>query len=180
MLLLHLIKISIFIFYIETYKITRATIVQYCSYLTCFENDNILYKETSYWAPIVFIDGAFYVVGGRERQGVSTKTIARFDALFKTWSEGQGSTIFISKLIIDILHIKKDLVKGGELVTARSQHNAIFTGESLIVVGGYEDTFNTEVCKLSDGIFTCTEQDPVLVNYLNTPELFLVVSDYCT
>ena len=49
----------------------------------------------------------------------------------------------------------------------------------MIVVGGYEGTFSTEACKLSDGTFTCTEQDPVLADYKITPELFLVVSDYC-
>ena len=102
-------------------------------------------------APIVFIDGGFYVVGGYP----SSKTqIARLDASTMIWTDA------------------------GALVTGRFYHNAIYDGASLIVVGG-DGTKKTEVCNLSNGIFSCVEQNPELSEYYGYPELFLVAENFC-
>ena len=66
----------------------------------------------------------------------------------------------------------------GTLVTGRWHHNAIYDGESLIVVGG-RGTKKTEVCNLSNGIFFCVEQNPELEYYYVYPELFLVAENFC-
>ena len=72
--------------------------------------------------------------------------------------------------------------KAGDLTTARYGHGAIFDGDVLIVVGGYNgisDPLKTEKCEFDDEGITCTEQSPSLNGYRFYPELFLVESDFC-
>ena len=105
---------------------------------------------------LIFVNNAFYVVGGRI--GVigttSSNIIGRLDAATKTWSDF------------------------GRLVNQRHQHNVIFDGTSLLVVGG-EGNFNTEVCTLSSEGVLCSEQEPFLKYYSTYPELFLVSTGFC-
>ena len=68
--------------------------------------------------------------------------------------------------------------KAGELNEARNGHNVIYDGEYLMVFGGdYER--QTEKCSLTDGLVSCTSQNPVLDEYTTYPELFLVSEDFC-
>ena len=64
-------------------------------------------------APIVYVDGYFYIIGGYTDVNDYDKTIGRLDATSMIWS------------------------KSGDLVNGRYGHNAIYDGSSLIVVGGY-------------------------------------------
>ena len=106
------------------------------------------------YAPIVYADGYFYVIGGLSGSTTKEKTIGRLDATTMVWS------------------------KSGELVNGRHKHNAIYDGSSLIVVGG-EGSYKTEKCVISNDQVSCTAQNPSLTNYSNYPELFLVPVDFC-
>ena len=107
------------------------------------------------YAPIVFVDGAFYVIGGAT--GSYSKTIARLDSISHEWS------------------------KAGDLIQGRCGHNAIFDGSDIIVVGGEVGigSVKTEKCTIAEGKVTCVEQDPSLLDYSFYPELFLVEEGYC-
>ena len=106
------------------------------------------------YAPIVFIDGAFYVIGGYTDVRYDDTTIGRLDAKTMIWS------------------------KSGNLVNGRRGHNAIYDGSSLIVVGG-TGTRKTEKCTISNDQVSCTAQNPNLTYYHYYPELFLVPFDFC-
>ena len=105
-----------------------------------------------YRAPIVFIDGAFYVIGGYG--ATNRNVIGKLNTTTKIWS------------------------KSGELVTGRYGHNAIFDGTSILVVGGSR-TKKTEKCLFSNEQITCSEQNPELYDYYAYPELFWVPTDFC-
>ena len=107
------------------------------------------------WAPIVFIDGYFFVIGGYTDATYYDKTIGRLDATTMRWS------------------------KSGNLVNGRYGHNAIYDGSSLIVVGGRDGSLKTEKCTISNDQVSCTAQNPSLENYYYYPELFLVPFDFC-
>ena len=111
-------------------------------------------KATSFLAraPIIYVDGAFYVIGGLG--ATNQNVIGRLDATTKIWS------------------------KSGELVNGRYGHRAIFDGASILVVGG-EGTKKTENCAISKGQITCFEQDQELYNYNIYPELFLIPANFC-
>ena len=105
-------------------------------------------------APIIFIDGAFYVIGGDG--ATNQNVIGKFDATTKKWS------------------------KSGELTDGRQGHNAIFDGTSILVVGGADTkAVKTEKCLFSNEQITCSEQDPALVYFCFYPELFLVPTNFC-
>ena len=106
------------------------------------------------WTPIVFIDGCFFVIGGRTDVSQNDKTIGRLDATTMVWS------------------------KSGNLVNGRHGHNAIYDGSSLIVVGG-SGTLKTEKCTISNDQVSCTAQNPALKDYVYYPELFFVPFDFC-
>ena len=106
-------------------------------------------------APIVYVDGYFYIIGGYTDVNDYDKTIGRLDATSMIWS------------------------KSGDLVKGRSGHNAVYDGSNLIVVGGINGQYKTEKCVISNGQVSCTAQNPTLENYLYYPELFLVPVDYC-
>ena len=108
------------------------------------------------YVPIVFVDGAFYVIGGAT--GSYSKTIARLDSISYEWS------------------------KAGDLIEGRRGHNTIFDGSDIIVVGGYagkDVSLKTEKCTIAEDKVTCVAQDPSLQNYSYYPELFLVEDGYC-
>ena len=107
-----------------------------------------------YYAPIVYIDGYFYVIGGFTDVSSHDKTIGRLDATTMIWS------------------------KAGNLVNGRHAHNAIYDGSSLIVVGGY-DSRKTETCVVSNSQVSCKAQNPELANYKSYPEILLVPFDFC-
>ena len=108
-------------------------------------------KERVYRSPIVYAEGAFYIIGDYP----NVKTIGRLDAISMVWSNA------------------------GELMYAREAHNAIYDGTNIIVVGGELGPIRTESCAVSKGLVTCTGQDPSLKNYFLYPELFLVQADFC-
>ena len=117
-------------------------------------------KDNSYIyrAPIIHVEGAFYVIGGVTGSTGYSKTIARLDSISYEWS------------------------KAGDLISGRYGHNAIFDGSNIIVIGGYAGSgvsLKTEKCSIAEDKVTCIEQDPSLVNYSFYPELFLVEEDYC-
>ena len=105
--------------------------------------------------PIIFIDGGFYVIGGRTEFSDYDTTIGRLDATTMIWS------------------------KSGNLVNGRHAHNAIYDGSSLIVVGGRDGSLKTEKCTISNDQVSCTAQNPSLENYKYYPELFLVPFNFC-
>ena len=69
--------------------------------------------------------------------------------------------------------------KAGELSTGRYGHAAIYDGNFMLVVGGWNNDYKTEKCAFSSGGITCTEQNPSLDYYSDYPELFLVPADFC-
>ena len=103
-------------------------------------------------APIVHIDGGFFLFGGWS--GSNEATIGRLDITTRQWTYA------------------------GNLVTARRGHNAIYDGQYVIVIGG-GGTYESEKCSLSNNQMTCTSQMPELYNYYAYPELHLVPVDYC-
>ena len=113
-----------------------------------------------YGIKIVFINDAFYVFGGigvTFADGDSvTRSISRFDIVTRKWS------------------------LAGNTVGFRTSANTIFDELSVLVIGG-DKLKKTEACQLDETgfFFTCTEQDPVLQDYIN-PDLFLVPIDFCT
>ena len=122
---------------------------------------SIIYKVNGYisQAPIIYVDGAFFVIAGADSSTIYMKTIGRLDEETLTWS------------------------KAGNLNSGRCRSNAVFDGSVILVVGGYDtndrDTLPTEKCEISGAELTCTAQSPVLEAYRNYPELFLVPSDFC-
>ena len=106
-----------------------------------------------YQAPIVFIDDAFYVIGGYG--ATNQKVIGKLDATSMVWSQA------------------------GELVTGRYAHNAIFDGTNILVVGGNASNIKIEKCTFSNGQISCSVQNPALSYYAYYPELFLVPTNFC-
>ena len=98
----------------------------------------------------VFINGNFFIVGGRA-DGAASNTIARLDSAW-SWS------------------------RAGRLNTARRGHGAIWVNSKLVVVGG-DGTYKTEFCDLKNNEFTCMETDSTLEGY-DYPLLFAVTDDY--
>ena len=136
-------------------KIKKTEILYYVIFLVIL----IPTKDGSYifYAPIIHVDGAFYVIGGRTGHEIYSKTIARLDSISYEWS------------------------KPGDLIKGRRGHNAIFDGSDIIIVGGYDGRYSltTEKCTISGDKVTCVEQDPALQDYSYYPELFLVEEGYC-
>ena len=66
----------------------------------------------------------------------------------------------------------------GDLVTGRSEHNVIYDGSYLLVIGGYGNKAS-ERCAITNGQVACTSQMPELTNYSYYPELYLVPVGYC-
>ena len=70
--------------------------------------------------------------------------------------------------------------QAGTLQQARRAHNAIFDGESMIVVGGDTLNLKTEVCSFqSDTSVSCIAEEPTLTDYNHFPALFLVDESFC-
>ena len=107
-------------------------------------------SSTIEYASIIYVDGAFFVIGGYNK----SKDIGRLDAITMIWS------------------------KAGELLVGRHGHNAIFDGSSVLVVGG-SGSQKTEKCTISSNKMTCTENNPELNDYYRYPELFLVSKEFC-
>ena len=125
-------------------------------FILCKANDGI------YFAPIVFVDDSFFVIGGVSYEITSdnvyrseSNIIGRLNAQTRKWS------------------------RAGQLVSARYGHGAIFDGSSLVVVGGCCGTLKTEICQISSGEVSCREQTPSLTSYSYYPELYLVNKDFC-
>ena len=123
--------------------------------LVCFYFLELQIEDSSfiYWAPIIYVDGFFYVFGGYPYSSHGT-TINKLDAATHVWS------------------------KAGDLNTSRFAHNVIFDGRHFLVIGG-AGTKQTERCTTRQGEMTCVEQAPKFKNYAWYPELFLVPDNFC-
>ena len=108
-------------------------------------------RYIGYFASI-YVNEGFYIIGGRTFEFVSN-VVGRFDSATRTWSYA-GS------------------LKGG-----RRGHNAIFDGEQVLIVGGY-DTKATEACRLVNSKFVCTQLESSLTGYSAYPELALVDENF--
>lgn len=106
-------------------------------------------------APIIYVDGAFFVIGGIDSASNYSNNIGRLDEETLSWT------------------------KAGTLKSGRYGHNAVFDGSVILVVGGNYQPTKTEKCVISGTQVTCTEQSPELRHYVNYPELFLVPSNFC-
>ena len=100
------------------------------------------------------MDGAYYLFGGNTDISDYEKSIARFDAVSKTWS------------------------KVGEMTNGRRAHSVIYLQSSFLVTGGQLKKVEAEKCSLSNGQMSCSVQNPELDHY-GYSELFLVSPDYC-
>lgn len=105
------------------------------------------------FAPIVFHSNAFYIFGGWV-DWKNSNTISRLDASTMKWT------------------------KSGNLKTNRSGHGAIFNGDLVLVAGGVGH-LKTESCSITSGSVSCIEQKPILKDYSNYPELYLVPHVFC-
>merc|ERR1711935_1141648 len=92
---------------------------------------------------------AFFVFGG-----FKTNVIARLDAVTFEWNNV------------------------GELGKNRYGHNVIYLANAFLVVGGNEEAFMTEKCIYDRSQMTCTDQLPLLNEYVYWPELIQVAEDY--
>ena len=119
-------------------------------------------------APIIYVQEAFYLIGGQEGGNGATqepiKTIAKLNLNSKA---------------------KPKWKKVGELQSARDFHNAIFDGFYIIVIGGKPANYDragkilTETCKIEGNQVSCISRPPNLANYEHYPELFLVPQNFC-
>ena len=82
--------------------------------------------------------------------------------------------------IIGRMDQDRQWTQAGTLQESRRAHNAIFDGESMIIVGGYRYALKTEVCSFqSNNSVSCIAQDPTLTDYNHFPALFLVDESFC-
>ena len=139
---------------IRNFKYFKLTSRKLYQFFYTFWRFFIPFKASSYicHTPILFFDGAFYVIGGNG--ATNQNVIGKLDATTMVWS------------------------KSGELVTGRYAHNSIFDGTNILVVGG-DGTFKTEKCSLLNGQITCSEQNPELFEYRYYPELFMIPANFC-
>ena len=79
--------------------------------------------------------GDFYVIGGYADDSSETATIARYNTNTDTWT------------------------RLGDLLNARVYHDAIWSQDFLIVVGGNSATIS-ERCSLNGNSVVCVEQSP--------------------
>ena len=111
-------------------------------------------KPAIYAAPIVFVERtwSFYVIGG---------------------TDGEDE-------IKDIIAYSMEWRIVGALNQKRHGHGAIWTGDSLVVVGG--GRYDTEKCSFgSGGNITCSHLSSGSMNSeMQYPELFLFTVDYCS
>ena len=86
---------------------------------------------------------------------------------------------FPSKSIIARLDGESfEWTKVGQLKEGRNGHNAIHLNGHFIVVGGY-GTRKTEKCVYKNNQMICNTQSPSLNMYFYTPELMIVLDNYC-
>ena len=104
------------------------------------------------YAPILYVENAFYIIGGWICDGYSN-VIARLD------NDNQWS-------------------KAGVLKQARNAHGAIYDGNQIMVIGG-GGNFQTEKCEIQNETVSCISQEPTLNKYAWYPELYLVSDTYC-
>ena len=111
------------------------------------------YDNHYYEYAVVHFQDCFIYFGGDGSSGYSV--IAKFDSTTREWSNI------------------------GHLITGRMVHGAIFDGSYFLVIGGFDDYYQTEKCSFSGSTMTCTQQQPDLYRYQMYPELFLVPNDFC-
>ena len=103
-------------------------------------------------------EGSFIYFGGWHfARPESASLIAKFDSTTRQWS------------------------RIGKLRQSRDGHGAIFDGANFIIVGGFLDEFYTESCTLNadNSEITCSRRKPILDDYSDYPELFIVPENFC-
>ena len=108
-------------------------------------------------APIVATNTRYFYMFGGELDDYKSDIISRFDGA--EWT----------------------LV--GRLNSPNELHNVIYDGELFVTFGGWR-SHSSEKCSLieetvNNSTFDCTKQAPRLVEYVETPALFLVPHDFC-
>ena len=106
---------------------------------------------------MVFHKGGYIIFGGYIGREKATSTIARFDESTRTWS------------------------KLGEVLTPKSLHAVIYTGQSFLVIGGVtREKGNrlyrqrTEKCDMKNDSITCQYHSSTLENFYFWPATVLV------
>ena len=105
---------------------------------------------------MVFHQGGYIIFSGYiGKTSGRTSTIANFDESTREWS------------------------KLGEVLTPRSSHGVIYTGESFLVIGGWkhgndEFKFRTEKCDVKNESVSCQYHSSTLENLYRWPATVLV------
>ena len=105
---------------------------------------------------IVNREDDFYIFGGYDGSSSNSDKIVKFSTATENWTQV------------------------GSLKQARYGHGVIQTGESFLVLGGWDGSFFTEKCHFHHADkMTCVTMEPALKDYVQYPELLLVPADYC-
>ena len=88
-------------------------------------------------------------------------------------SGGRDGSIGIQNVTLALLNHKIDI-----LPRTHASHNAMYLADAFLVVGGNEEAFMTEKCTYDVYQMTCTDQPPLLNEYVYWPELIQVAEDY--
>ena len=110
----------------------------------------------------MFFENGFYYFGGNS--GDSFGTLEKINCL--------DSKTFLWSTV-------------GALLEKRQKNNVIEVQGQFLILGGeikkdgLLGTVQTEKCVFEETKLQCSEQDPLLENYSNFPELFHISEDYC-
>ena len=100
-----------------------------------------------------FYQNVHYFFGGYDGKAAATNIVS-FDESSQLWS--------IS----------------GQLITGRSGHSVIFTGNAFLVVGGSKDGLKTEKCVPNETHINCTELESTFDSYGFFPEITIVNNEF--
>lgn len=120
-----------------------------------------LFEGYIYAQPVIHVDSAFYVFGGKTGSMTYTNVIGRLDAVRFVWSQA------------------------GTMKRSRGDHNVIHVDRAFLVIGGYDErgegNYATEKCQLNSNgtTMSCSIQEPTLDYHYKWPELILVEDDFC-
>ena len=119
--------------------------------------DRFRFAKTISNAPLVATKNRYFYMFGGELDDYKSDIISRFDGT--EW----------------------ELV--GRLNSPNQLHNVIYDGKLFVSFGGWR-SHSSEKCELMEetarnSTFECVTQAPRLVEYVETPALFLVPDDFC-
>ena len=133
-------------------------------------SDSYPFTSSISGAPILHHNGDFYLFGGRSVIRRYSKVRKRVYYEYHEWAT-------IAKFqFSETKRSKWSIV--GQLKKPRSNHNAIWTGSSFLVVGGDGKNL-VEVCNFDKRFIDCERQRPKLSWLGSFPKLFVVDEPYC-